>query len=80
MGARWSDSNMGININITKDEHIFIDGATGKVLTPQEFARRNKRVGVAAHNILAAAERAGAEAEEAQKEDIQVTEPTNEES
>lgn len=32
-----------VNIKITKDETIFIDGKTGDALTPQEFARRHKK-------------------------------------
>lgn len=32
-----------VNIKITKDETIFIDGETGAALTPQEFARRYKK-------------------------------------
>lgn len=31
---------MGVDINITKKEYEFIDGATGEKLTPQEFAKR----------------------------------------
>lgn len=32
-----------VNIKITKNETIFIDGETGDALTPQEFARRHKK-------------------------------------
>jgi hypothetical protein len=37
---------MGVNINITKNEHSFIDGASGEELTPEQFNQRYSTINV----------------------------------
>jgi hypothetical protein len=36
-----------VKIEITKQDYGFIDGATGKEITPEEFARKYPAVGLA---------------------------------
>lgn len=50
-------SKGNVTINITKDDYVFIDGATGEELTKEEFDRRHKAVpasnlGINRPNIL----------------------------
>jgi hypothetical protein len=45
-------NNMALKgINITKNEHVFIDGATGQEYTRQQFEERYNQLGVARHRI-----------------------------
>ena len=37
---------MGVNINITKNEHSFIDGASGEELTPEQFNQKYSTINV----------------------------------
>lgn len=40
-----------VNINIEKQEYAFIDGATGKKISAEEFARKYPAVGLARNAV-----------------------------
>ena len=37
---------MSVNINITKNEHSFIDGSSGQELTPEQFNQKYSSINV----------------------------------